>query len=123
MLVRDILTVTQAELFAPDPTSPLAQEVLDIDVRIGLSADLMSDILVAESSRGLLATGLITPQIIRTAEMSDIAAILLVRGKKPLPETCKLAEETAIPIMGTKMSMFEACGRLHAAGLKSSFKQ
>ncbi len=123
MLIRDVLTLTQAQIFSPDSKSSLVEAVFDIDVQIGLSADLMSDVLLAESNRGLLVTGLINPQIIRTAEMSDIVAILLVRGKKPLTETCKLAQETGIPILGTKMSMFEACGRLHVAGLVSSFRQ
>jgi hypothetical protein len=65
----------------------------------------------------LLITGLTNPQIIRTAEMADLAAVLLVRGKTPLPETVNLACYAGVPILGTEYTMFEACGRLYARGL------
>jgi predicted transcriptional regulator len=68
-------------------------------------------------AQGLLITGLTNPQIIRTAEMADVAAILVVRGKVPPPETVNLANQIDIPILGTELIMFETCGRLYAAGL------
>jgi len=66
------------------------------EVRVAFGADLMSDVLRYDVSQGLLITGLINPQIVRTAEMADATAILMVRGKIPQPETCKLAEQVGI---------------------------
>ncbi len=83
----------------------------------------MSDVLCYEIAQGLLITGLVNPQIVRTAEMADAMAILIVRGKTPLPETLDLAQQIGIPIIGTDMTMFEACGRLYAAGLAAACRQ
>lgn len=60
------------------------------------------------------------PQLVRTAEIADVAAILLVRGKMPLPETVELAQQVGILIVGTQLTMFETCGRLYAAGLSAT---
>jgi predicted transcriptional regulator len=112
MRLQDVLDVTEARIISPDPD--LSQEV-----RSGFAADLMSDVLRYDVDQGLLITGLTNPQIIRTAEMADMAAILVVRGKTPLPETIGLANQVGIPILGTELIMFETCGRLHAAGLQA----
>jgi len=92
---------------------------LDMNIARGCGADLMSDVLSFAKERALLLTGLTNPQVVRTAEMADIAAIVFVRGKLPPPETIALAEEKGIPLVASKYTMFEMCGRLHAAGLGS----
>jgi predicted transcriptional regulator len=83
-------------------------------------SDLMSDILSFSKPNSLLLTGLINPQTIRTAEMVEIAAICFIHGKRPHEETVELAKMNEMPLIGTPLSMFEACGRLYAAGLVSS---
>jgi predicted transcriptional regulator len=66
-----------------------------------------------------LLTGLCNPQVVRTSQMADVSAIVLVRGKKPPKETIDLAELEHIPLISTPYGMFELCGRLHRAGLAS----
>jgi predicted transcriptional regulator len=90
---------------------------LELTIAQGCGADLMSDVLSFAKERALLLTGLTNPQVIRTAEMADIAAIVFVRGKLPTPDTIALAEEKGIPLVASKHTMFEMCGRLYAAGL------
>ncbi len=113
MRLREIMTLTQAQLYSPGTD-------LDGEVQFGCAADLMSDVLYYNVIQGLLITGLINPQVVRTAEMADMTAILMVRSKKPLPETVALAQRVGIPIVGTPLTMFETCGRLHAAGLSAA---
>ena len=110
MRLRDVLTITGAECLSPDVD-------LDCDVTCGFASDLMSDVLRYDMADGLLVTGLANPQVVRTAEMADVAAILMARGKVPPSETIELAREIGIPLIGTQMIMFETCGRLFAAGL------
>ncbi len=117
MFLRDILTLTQAQIFSPDPAGPLAEADLDREVACAFGADLMSDVLCYDITHGLLITGLCNPQVMRTAEMADVTAVLLVRGKIPAPETIRLAQQVGIPLLGTSMTMFESCGRLYQAGL------
>lgn len=85
------------------------------------ACDLMSDVLAFCSPGSLLLTGLTNIQIVRTAQMLDIPAIIFVRGKVPLEETINLARENGIPILLTKYSMYEACGILYARGLKPCY--
>jgi predicted transcriptional regulator len=93
---------------------------LEVEVPMGSGADLMSDVLAFAQAGSLLMTGLTNPQVVRTAEMAGIAAIVFVRGKIPPPETIAMAEEKGIPLLASKYTMFETCGRLYKAGLASS---
>jgi hypothetical protein len=68
-------------------------------------------------SDSLLLTGLTNPQVVRTAEMADLAAICFVRGKKPDQSTIQIAESRNIPLLTTPLPMFESCGRLWVHGL------
>jgi predicted transcriptional regulator len=117
MLLNDVLTLTEAQIYSPNPNGPLAQADLDREIVSAFGADLMSDVLCYDITHGLLITGLSNPQVVRTAEMGDVAAVLMVRGKIPSPETADLARQVGIPILGTEMTLFEVCGRLYQAGL------
>ncbi len=117
MLLNDVLTLTEAQIYSPNPNGPLAQADLDREIVSAFGADLMSDVLCYDITHGLLITGLSNPQVVRTAEMGDVAAVLMVRGKIPSPETADLARQVSIPILGTEMTLFEVCGRLYQAGL------
>jgi len=89
----------------------------DYEINKACGCDLMSDVLSLNEISALLLTGLINPQVIRTAEMADILAVCFIRGKKPQEETVKLAEEKKISLLCTRYSMFEACGILYTEGL------
>ena len=110
MRLREIMTLAEARSLSLNLTP-------NLEVRCGFAADLMSDVLRYDLSQALLLSGLANPQIVRTAEMADVAVVLMVRGKIPPPETLDLAEEVGIPILTTELTMFETCGRLSAAGL------
>jgi hypothetical protein len=87
------------------------------EVPMGGAADLMSDVLAFGSEGMVLMTGLTNPQVVRTAEMAGINVIVIVRAKRPPPETLALARDSGITIISTGYTMFEACGRLYQAGL------
>jgi len=119
MDLKTVLEVLEGELFPPPPgLSPAAVENLDrLEFTCGGAADLMSDVLAFARPDSLLLTGLTLPQVVRTAEMAGILALVFVRGKHPPPETSALAAEVGIPLLGTQYKMYEACGRLYAARL------
>lgn len=91
---------------------------LQITVQVGGAADLMSDVLAFLTPDSLLLTGLVNPQVVRTAEMAGVRAVVFVRGKRPPDETIRLAAEVKVPLLVTRYTMFDACGRLFHAGLE-----
>lgn len=90
---------------------------MDLRVDQAFGADLMSDVLRFGGERMLLVTGLINPQVIRTAEMVGIPALLFVRSKLPPPETVALAQEAGITLLATQYTMYESSGLLFKGGL------
>ncbi|HZW04809.1 MAG TPA: hypothetical protein VFF68_12825 [Anaerolineaceae bacterium] len=92
---------------------------LEREIKGGCGADLMSDVLASIQPEAVLLTGLCNPQVIRTAQMADVSAIVLVRGKIPPAETLALAEAEGIPLIISPFGMFELCGRLYRAGMSS----
>ncbi len=89
-----------------------------MEVLSGGAADLMSDVLAFNiEGNSILLSGLTTPQVLRTAEMAGIRAIVFVRGKRPPQQVVELAHELSIPLILTEKSMYLSCGILHAAGL------
>ncbi len=95
----------------------------NVEILGGCGADLMSDVLASIEPGAVLLTGLCNPQVIRTALMADVAAVVLVRGKTPPDATIDLAQKEGIPLITAPSGMFELCGRLHLAGLPSLEKE
>ena len=113
MKISEIGTLLNAKLLC-------GEEHLDNEVASACCSDMMSDVLAYVKDQGLLVTGLINPQVIRTANMMDMICIVFVRGKKPTEEMVELAEECGIAVMCTDKRAFEASGILYAAGLSRS---
>ena len=65
----------------------------------------------------MLLTGLTNIQIVRTAQMLDLPAIVFVRGKMPQEDTIRLAESAGIPILVSSWSMYETSGILYDKGV------
>jgi hypothetical protein len=79
----------------------------------------MSDVMAFVKEQVLLLTGLVNPQVIRTAELLDIKVIVFVRGKHPTLDMVDMARDAQIILAGTKYPMYIACGKLYEAGLRS----
>ena len=82
------------------------------------AADLMSDVLAFAAPEGVLLTGLRNVQSVITSHVAEVRAIVYVRGKVPDEEAIKLAEQKRIPLLSSRLSMFEACGRLYEKGMR-----
>ncbi len=89
----------------------------EMEVQSACGCDLMSDVLAFVKNQALLLTGLVNPQVIRTAEMMDIKVIVFVRGKTPQAPVLELAEDMGITILTTEFPLYIACGELYKNGL------
>ena len=112
MTIREISRLLGAKIYC-------GEEMLDREVHNGFGCDLMSDVLAYAENEAVLLTGLVNPQVIRTAEMMDIVCLVFVRGKEPTEAMIQLAEERSIVLMSTDKGMFTSCGILHDSGLRS----
>ncbi len=110
MKIADIAALLNAKVYS-------GSDLMDKEVHTACGCDLMSDVLAFVKDQAVLLTGLVNPQVIRTAEMMDIVCIVLVRGKAPTAAMIDLAEERSLALLSTDQKMFSACGLLYNAGL------
>ena len=106
--VRDILSATVLS----------GEESLEMEVHSACGSDFMSDVLAYVKDQALLLTGLVNPQVIRTADMMDMKCVVFVRGKCPDQAIVDLAAERGIVVMTSPQRMYTACGLLYASGIR-----
>ena len=111
MKISEIKQILKAEVVS-------GHDHLDQNVAGCGGADLMEDVLAAVAKGAVLLTGLTTAQVVRTAQISGVAAIVIVRGKKPDLKVLELARYYNLPVLLTRYSLFVACGRLYMDGLR-----
>ncbi len=110
MRIKDVRDFLEAQVLC-------GEDRLDLEVSSACGADLMSDVLAFVKHQGILLTGLLNPQVVRTVEMMDMCCIVIVRGKRPEQQLIELAAKRGIVLLATKYSMYVACGKLYAQGL------
>lgn len=93
------------------------EDKLDNHVYSACGSDMMSDVLAFVKEQAVLLTGLVNPQVVRTAEMMDMRCIVFVRGKQPSDEIIRLADESGIVVLASSERMYQACGKLYSNGL------
>jgi predicted transcriptional regulator len=112
MTVKEAVTLLEGQFFS-------GEDMSNQEVASACGADLMSDVMAFVKDKVLLLTGLVNPQVIRTATLLDIHAIIFVRGKAPSRDMIDMAEEAEIVLAGSKLPMFISCGKLYEAGLRT----
>ena len=110
MLVRDIIDILEADI--------ITAADLDVEVKTACGSDMMSDVLAFVKDQSVLLTGLLNPQVVRTAEMMDMHCIIFVRGKNIDPNVVELARQKEITVLASPYRMFTACGLLYSNGLR-----
>ena len=93
------------------------EENINRHVYSACGCDLMSDVLAYVKDQAVLLTGLVNPQVIRTAVMMDMNCIVFVRSKAPTQDMLELARESGIVVMECDKRLYEACGILYSNGL------
>ena len=112
MTVGEAVTLLDGQFF-------IGEENSSREISSACGADLMSDVMAFVKDKVLLLTGLVNPQVIRTAELLDIHVIIFVRGKIPGKDMIEMAQDADIILAGTKLPMFLSCGKLYEAGLRT----
>ena len=111
MTIADLVDILNAEIVC-------GASRLDTEVHNACGSDMMSDVLAFVKDQSVLLTGLVNPQVVRTADMMDMVCIVFVRGKEPTADMIELAEDRGIVLLKSPHRMFTACGLLYERGLK-----
>ena len=111
MTLRDIKDLLQCEVLT-------GEDNLQVDVTQVVASDGMSEILAFAKSKELMITGLTNIQSIRTADIAGVSAVIYCRGKLPEKKVIEFARQKRIPVLVTKMVIFDICGILYNKGLK-----
>lgn len=114
MTLADVADLLGAEVLTR------GDDLSKIQVVCACGCDLMSDVLAFTKEKTLLLTGLTTPQVVRTAEVSDLVGMVFVRGKRPSNDVIAMAEEKGIPLLLTCYPLYETCGLLYARGVSGT---
>lgn len=112
MKVSEIKDILKATLLS-------GEGQLDRKIISGGAADRMEEILSGVAEGSVLLTGLTTIDVIRTAKISGVGAVVIVRGKKPPDEVVALAKSYDLPLLLTSYTLFASVGRLYMNGLRS----
>ena len=115
MKISKIKELLDAELLC-------GEEHLETEVYSACCSDMMSDVLAYVKDQGVLLTGLVNSQVIRTASMMDMVCIVFVRSKAPSEEMVELASESGIVVMRSSHRAYEACGLLYSGGLDGALR-
>ena len=110
MKISEIQNLLHAEVVCGD-------DLLENEVFSACGSDMMSDVLAYVKDQAVLLTGLVNPQVVRTAVMMDMVCIVFVRSKEPTEEIIALAKEHGVVLLRTSKRMYEACGKLYSSGL------
>ena len=110
MQVKDIVDILKCQI--------LVEGDLEQEVKTACGSDMMSDVLAFVKDQSVLLTGLMNPQVVRTAEMMDMHCIVFVRGKPVNQQVLDLAEMKDMTVLRSPYRMFTACGLLFENGLR-----
>ena len=115
MKIKDLKELLDAEVLC-------CEENLGRHLYSACGCDLMSDVLAYVKDQGALLTGLVNPQVVRTAVMMDLVCIVFVRSKVPTEDIVELARDNGIVVLTTGKRLYEACGILYSNGLTGKVK-
>jgi predicted transcriptional regulator len=97
----------------------VGDDSLGVEIETVVASDGMSEILAFAKPGALMLTGLTNVQAVRTADVAHASAIIFIRGRRPDPKALELARKQGIPVLATRVGMFDGCAILHARGLRS----
>ena len=90
----------------------------DTGVRGGYASDLLSDVMANAQDGDVWITLQKHVNIVAVAQLKNLAAIVIVNGRQAEAETAARASEHGIAIVATRLSAFEAAGRLYELGVR-----
>jgi hypothetical protein len=77
------------------------------------AGDRVSDLLEHASNNTLIVSNLASGQLMRIAELMEVAGICLVNSHQPAKEDLQFMSEHGIAVLVSPVGLFETCGRAY----------
>jgi len=111
MTVRDVVEKLGLEVLT-------AGAGLDRDVTGGYASDLLSDVIAHAEAGSLWLTLQTHANVVAVATLKDLAAVILVNGRRPDPDAAERALLEKVVLLGTAQPAFEVAGQLYQSGVR-----
>lgn len=105
-----------SELPAKAGLTPL-NAIYDKDIEDVFISDMVSDIIAGARPNSLLITIQLHKNLIATANLVDVAAIVFVRDKKPMADVIEVADRAGITLFSTPLDAWKLAVKLYELGL------
>ncbi|MDX9848160.1 MAG: DRTGG domain-containing protein [Tenuifilaceae bacterium] len=106
MQVIDLVKSLNLEVYS-------GNEGLSREVNGGYVSDLLSDVMGHADADNVWITLQNHKNVMAISSLKELAAIILVKGIKPEPDTAEQSNQEQIPILGTQLNTFEIAGQLY----------
>lgn len=108
--------MTVAELMEKLKLKPL-NELHDKSVEGVYISDMVSDVMAGAKAGALWVTTQTHKNVVAAANLVDIAAVVVTRGKPVPDETLEMATRAELTIFSTDLETYDLVGKLHDAGV------
>jgi predicted transcriptional regulator len=109
--------VTVSELETKLKLKPLNQ-IYDKEIDGAFISDMVSDVMAGAKAGSVWVTVQTHKNIVAAANLVDLAAIIIVRGKKVPEDTIQMADRAKMTLFATDEDTYQVAIRLFEAGIK-----
>lgn len=113
MKVRDVVEKLELKVLAGDAG-------LQGEVTGGYASDLLSDVIAHSQAGNVWVTLQAHRNVIAVATLKELAAVVLVAGRMPEPDTLAKAREEKVVVLASPLPAFELVGQLYQMGIRGS---
>ncbi len=93
-------------------------EVGDTEVDGAFVSDMLSDVMAGAKAGNVWVTVQTHKNIVAAANLVDVPAIIVVRGKKVPEDTVQMADRVGVALFNTDLDTFQVAVKLFEAGVK-----
>ena len=113
MTVRDAVNTPGLETLTEN-------EGLEREITGGYASDLLSDVIAHGQAGNLWVTLQTHSNIVAVATLKELAAVILVNGRRPDAGALARAREEKVVVLATPLPAFELVGKLYQMGIRGT---
>jgi predicted transcriptional regulator len=93
-------------------------EVYDKDIDGAFISDMLSDVMAGAKAGNVWVTVQTHKNTVAAANLVDVSAIIIVRGKKVPEDTIQMADRAKMTVFATDLDTFQVAVKLYEAGVR-----